>query len=149
MFLGIALFVMTGVANAQVKIAHVNTAEILDAMPDKAKAEQDLEKYYTELQNQLQAMAREYQTKMQDYEANQATMSNLVRQSKEKEIVDLQTRIQQFQLNAEEEFEKKLLALVEDMLTTEYFPMVKAGGNSSCESCKYKLLCGRKAQREK
>ena len=48
-----------------------------------------------------------------------------------------------------EEFEKKLLALVEDMLTTEYFPMVKAGGNSSCESCKYKLLCGRKAQREK
>ena len=116
MFLGIALFVMTGVANAQVKIAHVNTAEILDAMPDKAKAEQDLEKYYTELQNQLQAMAREYQTKMQDYEANQATMSNLVRQSKEKEIVDLQTRIQQFQLNAEEEFEKKRAELLRPIL---------------------------------
>ena len=116
LFLGIALFVMTGVANAQVKIAHVNTAEILDAMPDKAKAEQDLEKYYTELQNQLQAMAREYQTKMQDYEANQATMSNLVRQSKEKEIVDLQTRIQQFQLNAEEEFEKKRAELLRPIL---------------------------------
>ena len=116
LFLGIALFVMTGVANAQVKIAHVNTAEILDAMPDKAKAEQDLERYYTELQNQLQAMAREYQTKMQDYEANQATMSNLVRQSKEKEIVDLQTRIQQFQLNAEEEFEKKRAELLRPIL---------------------------------
>lgn len=116
LFLGIALFVMSGVANAQVKIAHVNTAEILDAMPDKAKAEQDLEKYYTELQNQLQAMAREYQTKMQDYEANQATMSNLVRQSKEKEIVDLQTRIQQFQLNAEEEFEKKRAELLRPIL---------------------------------
>ena len=37
MFLGVALFVMSGIANAQVKIAHVNTAEILDAMPDKAK----------------------------------------------------------------------------------------------------------------
>ena len=116
LFLGVALFVMTGVANAQVKIAHVNTAEILDAMPDKSKAEKDLEKYYTELQNQLQAMAREYQTKMQDYEANQATMSNLVRQSKEKEIVDLQTRIQQFQLNAEEEFEKKRAELLKPIL---------------------------------
>ena len=116
LFLGIALFVMTGVANAQVKIAHVNTAEILDAMPDKAKAEQDVERSYTELQNQLQAMAREYQTKMQDYEANQATMSNLVRQSKEKEIVDLQTRIQQFQLNAEEEFEKKRAELLRPIL---------------------------------
>ena len=101
LFLGVALFMLSGVANAQVKIAHVNTAEILDAMPDKAKAEKNLEKYYDELQNQLQAMAKEYQTKMQDYEANQATMSNLVKQSKEKEIVDLQTRIQQFQVNAE------------------------------------------------
>ncbi len=116
LFLGIALFVMSGTANAQVKIAHVNTAEILEVMPDKAKAEKDLEKYYNELQNQLQAMAKEYQTKMQDYEANQATMSNLVKQSKEKEIVDLQTRIQQFQVNAESEFEAKRAELLKPIL---------------------------------
>lgn len=107
LFLAVALFVMNGVVSAQVKIAHVNTAEILDAMPDKAKAEKDLEAYYGELEKQLQVMATEYQTKMQDYEANQATMSNLVKQSKEKEIMDLQGRIQQFQANAEQEFEAK------------------------------------------
>lgn len=116
LFLGVALFMMSGVVNAQVKIAHVNTAEILDAMPDKAKAEKSLEKYYGELQNQLEAMAKEYQTKMQDYEANQATMSNLVKQSKEKEIVDLQTRIQQFQVNAEQEFEAKRAELLKPIL---------------------------------
>ena len=116
MFLGVALFVMSGVTNAQVKIAHVNTAEILDAMPDKAKAEKDLEKYYGELQSQLETMAKEYQTKMQDYEANQATMSNLVKQSKEKEIIDLQTRIQQFQANAENEFESKRAELLKPIL---------------------------------
>ena len=116
MFLGIALFVMSGMAQAQVKIAHVNTAEILDAMPDKAKAEKDLEKYYGELQSQLQTMAQEYQTKMQDYEANQATMSNLVKQSKEKEIIDIQNRIQQFQSNAESEFENKRAELLKPIL---------------------------------
>ena len=116
LFLGVALFVMSGVAQAQVKIAHVNSAEILDAMPDKAKAEKNLEKYYGELQSQLETMAKEYQTKMQDYEANQATMSNLVKQSKEKEIVDLQTRIQQFQINAESEFEAKRAELLKPML---------------------------------
>jgi outer membrane protein len=116
LFLGVALFVMSGVANAQVKIAHVNTAEILDVMPEKAKAEKDLEKYYNDLQNQLQTMAQEYQTKMQDYEANQATMSNLVKQSKEKEIVDIQTRIQQFQANAEQDFEGKRAELLKPML---------------------------------
>ena len=116
MFLGVALFVMSGIANAQVKIAHVNTAEILDAMPDKAKAEKSLEKYYGELQSQLETMAKEYQTKMQDYEANQAAMSNLVKQSKEKEIVDLQTRITQFQANAENEFENKRAELLKPIL---------------------------------
>ena len=116
LFLGIALFVMSGMANAQVKLAHVNTAEILDVMPDKATAEKSLEKYYGELQSQLEAMAKEYQTKMQDYEANQATMSNLVKQSKEKEIIDLQTRIQQFQANAENEFESKRAELLKPIL---------------------------------
>lgn len=116
LFLAVALFVANGFVSAQVKIAHVNTAEILDVMPDKAKAEKDLENYYGELQKQLQAMATEYQTKLQDYQANQATMSNLVKQSKEKEIVDLEGRIQQFQANAENDFEAKRAELLAPML---------------------------------
>ena len=116
LFLGVALFVMSGMAQAQVKIAHVNTAEILDAMPDKATAEKSLEKYYGELQSQLQAMGSEYQNKVQDYQSNEATMSNLVKQSKEKEIIDLQTRIQQFQANAEQEFEAKRAELLAPIL---------------------------------
>lgn len=97
-------------------IAHISTAAVLDAMPDKVYAEKDLERYYGELQNQLQAMTNEYQTKMQDYEANQATMSDLMKQSKEKEIVDLQNRIQQFQSNAESEFEAKRTELLRPIL---------------------------------
>ena len=61
-------------------------------------------------------MANEYQTKMQDYEANQATMSNLVKQSKEKEIIDIQNRIQQFQAYAEQEFEAKRAELLSPIL---------------------------------
>ena len=116
LFLGVAQIVMSGMAQAQVKIAHVNTAEILDAMPDKAAAEKSMEKYYGELQSQLETMAKEYQTKMQDYEANVATMSNLVKQSKEKEIIDIQNRIQQFQANAESEFESKRAELLKPIL---------------------------------
>ena len=116
MFLGIALFVMSGMAQAQVKIARVNTAEVLEAMPERTAAEKSMESYYNELQSQLQTMATEYQNKMQDYEANQATMSNLVKQSKEKEIVDLQNRIQQFQANAESEFEARRSELLKPIL---------------------------------
>lgn len=97
-------------------IAHINTAAVLDAMPDKVKAENDLKFFYGQLQNQLQAMTNEYQTKMQDYEDNQATMSSFARQSKEREIVDLQTSIKQFQENAENEYEAKRAELLSSIL---------------------------------
>ena len=97
-------------------IAHISTAAVLDAMPDKVYAEKELEKYYGELQSQLQSMAQEYQTKLQYYEANQATMSDLMKQSKEEEIVNLQNRIQQFQSNAESMFETKRAELLRPIL---------------------------------
>ena len=112
LFLGVALFVMSGVANAQVKIAYLDSSEITKDMPESKKAQTTLEKQAKELQNQLESMVKEYQTKMQDYEANQAGMTNLVRQSREKEIIDLQTRIQQFQASAQEELANKELELL-------------------------------------
>ena len=104
-------------ANAQAqKIGHVDSSAIIELMPEGAKIQQDLQTYYSELQAELQAMATEYQTKMRDYEANQATMSNILRQSKEKEIMDLQGRIQDFQANAESDFAAKQEELSKPML---------------------------------
>ena len=41
----VAFFALNGVVNAQtVKIAHVNTNEVMNAMPEKAKAEKKEEK---------------------------------------------------------------------------------------------------------
>ena len=104
-------------ANAQgQKIGYVDSQVIIDMMPESAKIQQDLQAYYSELQAELQAMANEYQTKMRDYEANSATMSNILRQSKEKEIVDLQGRIQEFQANAESDLAAKQEELSKPML---------------------------------
>lgn len=100
-------------ANAQTaKIAYVDSSAITEIMPERAKIEQDLQAYYIELQQELQTMATEYQAKMKDYEANAATMSNILRQSKEKEIMDLQGRIQDFQANAETAFDEKRVELL-------------------------------------
>ncbi len=98
------------------KIGYVDSQSIIDMMPESAKIQQDLQAYYGELQAELQAMATEYQNKLRDYEANSATMSNILRQSKEKEIVDLQGRIQDFQNNAESDFAAKQEELSKPML---------------------------------
>ena len=104
-------------ANAQTqKIGYVDSQTIIDMMPENSKIQQDLQAYYSELQAELQAMATEYQNKMRDYEANAATMSNILKQSKEKEILDLQGRIQDFQANAESDFAAKQEELSKPML---------------------------------
>ena len=104
-------------ANAQAqKIGYVDSQAIIDIMPESAKIQQDLQAYYSELQAELQAMASEYQTKMREYEANQATMTNILRQSKEKEITDLAGRIQEFQANAENDLAAKQEELLKPML---------------------------------
>lgn len=103
-------------AHSDVFIAHINTSVVLDAMPDKARAEKDLEMFYGELQNQLQTLYNEYQNKLQYYKSNQATMSNLTKQTKEKEIIDLESRIKQFQEGAESEYNAKRAELLKPIL---------------------------------
>lgn len=116
-FLAAALFVVNGIASAQtLKIAHVNTSQIMEEMPERSKAEKSLETYYNELQEQIKTMYGEYQTKLQDYQSNAETMSNLVRQSKEKELIDLESRITAFQSNAETEFDNKRVELLKPLL---------------------------------
>ncbi len=108
--------VSCGVKAQSLKIGHVDSAAIMEIMPERAKIEQDIQAYAAELQAELQAMGAEYQTKIQDYQANQATMSNLVRQSKEKEIVDLETRIGEFQSNAEYAMQSKQVELLNPLI---------------------------------
>ena len=117
----LALGISFGVNAQSMKIGYVDSQTIIDMMPESAKIKQDLQAYYNELQAELQAMATEYQNKMRDYEANSATMSNILRQSKEKEIMDLQGRIQEFQANAESDLADK-----QEELSKPLFDKVKA-----------------------
>ena len=52
-------------------------------------------------------MGQEYKSKVQAYQNNVGTMSDLIRQTKEQEISDLQQRIQAFQQSAQQDIAKK------------------------------------------
>ena len=108
--------VSMGVNAQSLKIGHVDSGAIMEIMPERTKIEQDIQAYTAELQAELQAMYAEYQNKLQDYQANQATLSNLIRQSKEKEIVDLETRISEFQASADMAMQNKQLELLNPLI---------------------------------
>lgn len=105
-----------GVNAQSVKVGHVDSAAIMEIMPERTQIEQELQTYAAELQSEIQAMVAEYQSKAQDYQANEATMSNLIRQSKQKEIYDLETRINEFQNNADYALQAKQMELLNPLI---------------------------------
>lgn len=99
--------VMAAPAFAQQKFGHIDSAALLEIMPEKAKAEKDLEAFAAEFQSALEAMAKEYEGKVAAFQQGEQGMIKTVRDTKVREISDLERRIQEFQQQAQEEIGKK------------------------------------------
>jgi outer membrane protein len=89
------------------KLGHIDFAKLYEMMPGQDSIRTAFNAYQEQLQTQFQAMQTEYDTKLNEYQTNLATMSNIIKQTKEKEIVDLQRRIQEFQQTAQEDLQAK------------------------------------------
>lgn len=103
-------------SQSKLKIGHVNTSEILQVIPGRDSAQQALTRYASELEQQLQIMMKEFETKYAEYQANETKWTELVKRSKERELVDLQNRILEFQENAQNELQKKESELIEPLI---------------------------------
>ena len=99
--------IMAAPAFSQQKFGHIDSAALLEIMPEKAKAEKELEAFAAEFQSALEAMAKEYETKVAAFQQAEQGMIKTVRDTKVREISDLERRIQEFQQQAQEEIGKK------------------------------------------
>jgi outer membrane protein len=106
-----------GYSQVNAKLGYIDSNALLEAMPGKDTVQKAIQDYGQSLQNQLQAMYLEYQTKVQDYQANSQTMSDIIKQTKEKELADMEARIQDFQQKADQDIQKKQQQLLEPLLT--------------------------------
>jgi outer membrane protein len=106
LFFAIMAFAGVGQVMAQ-KFGHINSQDLLALMPEMRDAETKLEALGKEMESSLQSMSAEYQGKVAKYQAAQATFSETQRELKESEINDLGTRIQNFQVSAEQRVAKK------------------------------------------
>ncbi len=107
---------MQTVVSAQQKLGHVDSAEILQLLPERKVAEKKFQDYGTNLKQELATMAQEYEKKLKDFQDNSNTMSALVKQTKAKELADLEQRIQEYQYNAEADLQTKQMELMEPLI---------------------------------
>lgn len=95
------------------KLGHINSMELMQMMPEMDSMQRVLQDYSKELQDNYAMMQTEIQNKYTEFQNNQSQWSDLIKQTKGKEIQDLQVRAQEFLQQAEEDYQKK----TQDLLT--------------------------------
>ena len=82
-------------AMAQAKFGHVNTQEIIQAMPEYNKAKTEIEALTSQYEADLKSMQDELQKKGEAFDKEQATLPDNIKQRRQQELQDMYTKIQQ------------------------------------------------------
>ena len=89
------------------KFGHVNSDELIQALPEFDSANVKLEKFRKDLINALELMTVELNNKSDIYNKESKNYTEIVKQTKEQELVDMNKRIQEFQNNAQQQLQEK------------------------------------------
>ena len=102
-----ALAMMSAAAFAQQKFAYVNFTELVQLMPEADQARATIDASTKEASETYQAMADEFNTKYQQYQQKASTWTQAIRETKEKELTDIQQRIQEFNQTVQAELQQQ------------------------------------------
>ena len=116
-------------ANAQQKFGHVNSQEIIQAMPEFSKARTEIEALTKQYEADLKSMYEELQKKGEAYEKEQATLPANIKERREKELAEMQQKIQQ---NYQDNQQALAQAQQEKMnaITTKVLDAIKSVGQA-------------------
>ena len=95
------------VTTAQAKTAHVNTSELMQKFPAMIEAQKQLETLGKTYQVEYKTMGEEYTAKIKKYEGESSTAGDKVNAERQKEVQDLEKRIQEYGQTAQKEIQTK------------------------------------------
>ncbi len=93
--------------NAQAKVAHVDTNEIMSKMPAMLEAQKQLQQVGKTYEDAFNVMVTEYQAKLKKYDAEAATAGDKVNQERATEVQDMQKRISDSRESSQKDLETK------------------------------------------
>lgn len=98
------------------KIAHLNVDQLLSLMPETKAMEDALNKYGEQLQKDMEDMRSELESRAQNLQTNQANWTQLRIAKEQEELQLLYERIQQYQAQAQQDFQDKQLEMMQPII---------------------------------
>jgi len=117
LFIALALTIgATAFTNAQSKVAHIATQELVQSLPEYKSAMDQLQKLEKTYDAEIKDMLSEAQSTMQRYESEANTKSDEENQKRGAEIQAAQRRIQEHSAKARQDLQKKETDLLRPVL---------------------------------
>ena len=94
--LAVLFALVCGGASAQMKIGHINSEAIMQALPEAIDAQKSLDALSASWEAELQKMQAEWKRKFDEYDRRKLILTDLVRSDQERELRDLDQGIADF-----------------------------------------------------
>ena len=89
----------------EIKYGHINSRELLTSMPESDSAQARIQKLASDYELQMEEMQVELNNKYDNYLQNRDTYTELIRQTKEADIQEMQQRIANFEQMAQQDLQ--------------------------------------------
>ncbi|MBP3355647.1 MAG: OmpH family outer membrane protein [Rikenellaceae bacterium] len=122
----VALLLVCGSTYAQ-KFGYINSQELIMLMPERDSALTKFTQSQKEYSDMLEMVGVEYQTKLDDLNKNLSTMTDAVKQLREKELNDLATRYQELEQQANQQLSQLQQELMAPVLEKAVNAIKKVG----------------------
>ena len=103
-------------AQKAIKLGHLNSQELMMILPGREAVQAELQAHGNELEATLKAMQTEFQTRYNEYLDKESQMSDLIKQTKQRELQDMSARVEDFGRSAQQELQKKEAELFQPLI---------------------------------
>ena len=113
------------------KFGHFNSADIIQAMPEYATAQTELQALGKQYEDELTRMQDEFKTKYEEYQKNEATYPEATKQRRQQELTELNNRLEQFYQTSQQDLQKQQqdkMALITEKVSKAIKEVGDAGG---------------------
>jgi outer membrane protein len=101
------LLLFSGLQAQSAKFGYINSQDLVSLLPEAILADSLLQAFALDIQAQYADYRKEYETKLKDFEANRASLSEFVVSSREADLQALARRIKEFEAESQPLMDRK------------------------------------------
>ena len=125
----IMILMLAPLAAMAQKFGHVNSQEVIQAMPEYTKAKTEIDALQQQYEADLKGMQDEFTKKVKDYEANANTLPENIKQRRETELQEMDQKIRQSYQDNQQALAKASQEKMQ-VITTKVIDAIKAVGQA-------------------